>query len=296
MVRGTPPPAPPSAAGAPQSISGGSISHNFRFHTVSGRFRGYPLPPLRIDFPCAIYYVTARGDQREPIHWNEVNRHAQLDVLAQPMDRFDAQGVLAACLSRLMRHLTMACTPRPTTRGTPWWGKSQRRRGWTVRACTVTCSDTHPVASAADTRHACARYAALVENSQARDATFWRDALQNEVYLGDENFVQRMQAQIHALHQHDKQIPKVPRRRTQSGSVWLAQCRGDRDQALYPAYQQGDMTMTPLGCESGLSDSRVGRQGREGEIGDPTSAVRDPFFVRTLSQSRRTPPPPASWQ
>jgi DNA-directed RNA polymerase specialized sigma subunit len=88
---------------------------------------------------------------------------------------------------------------------------------------------------------------------------FWRDGLQSQVYLGDENFVQRMQAQIQPHQQQDKQIPKVQRRHIQSWSAWLAECQGDRDQALYLAYQQGGMTMTQLAKESGLSISHVSR-------------------------------------
>jgi putative transposase len=76
--------------------------------------------PLRIEFEGAIYHVTSRGDRREPIYRDEVDRQAQLDAIAQAMDRFDAQ-VLAYCqmgnhfhlvlhtrqanLSRLMRHV-----------------------------------------------------------------------------------------------------------------------------------------------------------------------------------------------
>ncbi len=76
--------------------------------------------PLRIEFPGAVYHVTSRGDRREPIYRDDEDRHAQLAVLAQAMERFDAQ-VLAYCLmgnhyhlvlhtrqanlSRLMRHV-----------------------------------------------------------------------------------------------------------------------------------------------------------------------------------------------
>jgi REP element-mobilizing transposase RayT len=76
--------------------------------------------PLRIEFPGAVYHVTSRGDRREPIYRDDHDRMAQLDVIAQAMDRFDAQ-VLAYCLmgnhyhlvlhtrqanlSRLMRHV-----------------------------------------------------------------------------------------------------------------------------------------------------------------------------------------------
>ncbi len=76
--------------------------------------------PLRIEFEGAVYHVTSRGDRREPIYRDDVDRRLQLDVIAQAMERFDAQ-VLAWCqmgnhyhfvlhtrranLSRLMRHV-----------------------------------------------------------------------------------------------------------------------------------------------------------------------------------------------
>jgi hypothetical protein len=77
------------------------------------------ISPLRIKFKGAVYHVTSRGDRREPIYRDDVDRQAQLNVIAQAMERFDAQ-VLAYCqmgnhyhlvlhtrqanLSRLMRH------------------------------------------------------------------------------------------------------------------------------------------------------------------------------------------------
>ena len=76
--------------------------------------------PLRIEFEGAVYHVTSRGDRREPIYRDDVDRRLQLDVIAIAMERFEAQ-VLAWCqmgnhyhlvlhtqranLSRLMRHV-----------------------------------------------------------------------------------------------------------------------------------------------------------------------------------------------
>lgn len=64
--------------------------------------------------------MTSRGDRHEPIYRDDEDRLAQLEIIAQAMDRFDAQ-VLAYCqmgnhyhlvlhtrqanLSRLMRHV-----------------------------------------------------------------------------------------------------------------------------------------------------------------------------------------------
>jgi hypothetical protein len=53
--------------------------------------------PLHIEFPGAVYHVTSRGDRREAIFEDDVDRQALLAVVDQAMRRFDAQ-VLAYCL------------------------------------------------------------------------------------------------------------------------------------------------------------------------------------------------------
>ena len=76
--------------------------------------------PLRIEFPGAVYHVTARGDRQELIFRDDVDRRLLLAVVDQAMARLDAE-VLAFCLmgnhyhfvlrtrqanlSRLMRHI-----------------------------------------------------------------------------------------------------------------------------------------------------------------------------------------------
>jgi putative transposase len=76
--------------------------------------------PLRIEFPGAVYHVTSRGERQTPIFADDEDRAAFLAVVAQGMQRFDAQ-VLAyvlmddhfhfvlytrrANLSALMRHI-----------------------------------------------------------------------------------------------------------------------------------------------------------------------------------------------
>ena len=53
--------------------------------------------PLRIEFPGAVYHVTARGDRREPIFFDDDDRHALLEVVTQALSRFDAEA-LSYCL------------------------------------------------------------------------------------------------------------------------------------------------------------------------------------------------------
>ena len=60
--------------------------------------QSHPLArPLHIEFADAVYHVTSRGDRREAIHRDDEDRQRHLAVIAQAMDRFDAQ-VLAYCL------------------------------------------------------------------------------------------------------------------------------------------------------------------------------------------------------
>lgn len=76
--------------------------------------------PLRIEIPGAVYHVASKGDAGAAVFHDDADRRALLAVIAQAMERFDAQ-VLAyhlghdgyelllftrqANLSRLMRHL-----------------------------------------------------------------------------------------------------------------------------------------------------------------------------------------------
>ena len=53
--------------------------------------------PLRIEFPGAVYHVTARGDRREPIFVDDQDRHLLLDIVGNALSRFDAE-MLAYCL------------------------------------------------------------------------------------------------------------------------------------------------------------------------------------------------------
>jgi len=53
--------------------------------------------PLRIEFAGAIYHITSRGDRKEPIFEDDDDRQSLLEVIAQSLDRHEAQ-MLAYCL------------------------------------------------------------------------------------------------------------------------------------------------------------------------------------------------------
>jgi putative transposase len=281
--------------------------------------------PLRIEFPGAVYHVTSRGDRREPIYRDDVDRAQQLDVLAQATERFDVE-VLAWCqmgnhyhlvlhtrepnLSSFMRHLngvyTQAFNRRHGLVGHLFQGRFKAilvdRDAYLLALCRYvernplaaklvrapadwpwsSCrahlglASTPPwldtdglhgyligrtVASARDRQLAVAHYRELVNDSQTGDAQFWQDALRGQIYLGDEDFVRRMQARAEPQRLAARGTPQSQRRKplSRSWGEFLTACDGDRPRALQMAYRSGGVTMTELARQSGLSLSHVSR-------------------------------------
>jgi putative transposase len=113
-----------------------------------------------------------------------------------------------------------------------------------------------PSRSAADTRRAADRYARLV--ASVPDASLWDSALRQQIYLGDEGFVERMQALAEPRNSTDLDIPKVQRKKVRTLAQWLTSCE-NREEALYQAHTAGAISMTAIARELGLSVSRVSR-------------------------------------
>jgi REP element-mobilizing transposase RayT len=66
---------------------------------------------LRIEYPGAIYHVMSRGDRRDDIYFDDVDRQDFLKTLAQACQKTDWQ-VHAYCLMRNHFHLVIE-TPEP---------------------------------------------------------------------------------------------------------------------------------------------------------------------------------------
>ncbi len=122
-----------------------------------------------------------------------------------------------------------------------------------------------PIKGVADRRQAASSYAELVDLAREDDGSFWRARLRGQVYLGDEAFVQRMQAQAEPARLAATAVPKAQRVAAGSWDQHLRLSRGDRDAALFSAYRSGGFTMTRLAALTGLSVSHVSRliAGRE---------------------------------
>ncbi|MEI8326611.1 MAG: transposase, partial [Betaproteobacteria bacterium] len=114
-----------------------------------------------------------------------------------------------------------------------------------------------PASNAADHREAARRYAELV--ASAPDLKIWTQGLRQQIYLGDDQFVQRMQALAAAPRMLDKDIPQPQRLLTARPlQDWLTQS-ASREEGLYRAHTQGGISMTAIASMLGLSVSRVSR-------------------------------------
>ena len=45
--------------------------------------------PLRLEYPGALYHVTARGNARQAIYADDIDRQAFLDIVGDVMSRFN---------------------------------------------------------------------------------------------------------------------------------------------------------------------------------------------------------------
>jgi len=86
----------------------GQVLHcNIRYATVPRMAR-----PLRLEFPGALYHVTARGNAQQPIYRDDEDRRRFLASLAHAVDRY-SWVMHAYCLMDNHYHLLLE-TPRPT--------------------------------------------------------------------------------------------------------------------------------------------------------------------------------------
>jgi REP element-mobilizing transposase RayT len=112
------------------------------------------------------------------------------------------------------------------------------------------------VRSASERRRAGQAYARLV--ASASNVRLWDDALRQQIYLGDENFVERMQALADPRNSTDRDVPRVQRSNVRTLKHWMSACR-TREDALYRAHTESGISMTQIANEIGLSISRVSR-------------------------------------
>jgi REP element-mobilizing transposase RayT len=114
--------------------------------------------------------------------------------------------------------------------------------------------------AADDVRRAFERHAALVAAS--RDAGLWASALRQQIYLGDDAFVQRMQRALPAgALERLRAQRETPRAQVAAPMTTLPRRMppAQKGQTLLHAYRHGGVPMTQLAAQTGLSVSWVSR-------------------------------------
>ncbi len=107
-----------------------------------------------------------------------------------------------------------------------------------------------------DLRHAQTLYQRLVR--EGRDDDFWRRSLRQDIYLGDQDFITRVQVQVEPARARCIEVPSEQRRKPLGVGQCLAAC-ASRDEALWRMHVEGGMRMSQIAAALDLSVSWVSR-------------------------------------
>jgi putative transposase len=123
----------------------------------------------------------------------------------------------------------------------------------------------HAEAAKADRDLATLRYAQWVLDAPSE--SLWESALRQQIYLGDADFVDRMQALGKETSASSKgkskgsnfrQVPKAQRVKVQTMAQWLA-CSDGTAHALWRGHREGGLTMTAMAAAMGKSAAWVSK-------------------------------------
>lgn len=269
--------------------------------------------PLRIEFPGALYHITARGDRRESIFEDDEDRLMFLRTLAEVVTRFNWL-CHAYCLMTNHYHLMVETPDGNLSRGmrqlngvyTQASNRRHRRTGHLfqgrfkgilvdkdsyllelaryivlnpVRAGRVERPEAWPWSSYRATAGQAARPDWLATDtvlqqfgqrrSRARQryrqfvldgvnqGSIWSE-LRQQVYLGDDDFVARMQDKM-ATQGNESDVPRMQRRSPVPSLSEIAETHSARNAAIIAAYDTGAYSYREIAAYFDLHLATVGR-------------------------------------
>lgn len=275
--------------------------------------------PIRIEFPDALYHVTARGDRREDIFEDEQDRQLFLATLEKVIAQFNwtchawclmdnhyhlmiqtPDGNLSKGMRQLNGIYTQASNRRHQRVGHLFQGRFKAilvdsdayllevsryvvlnpvRAGmvkktedwmWSSYRATAGLEDSAPwlavdgiLAQFAQRRSlAQQRYAQFVAEGIKSESPW--TSLKGQVYLGDEQFVQRMQSLIDT-GKDDVQIPLAQRRPLPPPLAKIEDHSPDRNAAIVEAYATGGYSYQQIAEHFGIHFTTVGKIIRGGK-------------------------------
>lgn len=269
--------------------------------------------PIRIEFPDALYHVTARGDRREDIFEDDADRKMFLATLEQVITQFNwlchawclmdnhyhlmiqtPDGNLSKGMRQLNGVYTQASNRRHRRVGHLFQGRFKAilvdsdtylleltryvvlnpvRAGmvkkpenwpWSSYRASVGLEPAAPwlevdglLAQFAKRRSlAQQRYAEFVAQGINADSPWLK--LKGQVYLGDDQFVERMQTH-HQTGREDVQIPIAQRRPPPRPLSEIERIAPDRNDAILAAYATGGYSYQQIADYFGVHFTTVGR-------------------------------------
>ena len=269
---------------------------------------------IRIEFPDALYHVTARGDRREAIFEDDEDRREFLQILEQVTSRFNwlcyawclmdnhyhlliqtPDGNLSKGMRQLNGVYTQTSNRRHQRVGHLFQGRfkailvdSQSYLLELSRYVVLNPVRAGIVASPADWAWSSyrasmglvppepwlavdgllAQFAGQRSLAQQRYAQFvaeginagspWQH-LNRQVFLGDDAFVRRMQANLKVEQRNDVQIPVAHRRAPPLSPQQIARDAPDRNAAIAAAYATGAYSYQEIADYFGVHFTTVGR-------------------------------------
>ena len=269
--------------------------------------------PLRIEFTGALYHVTARGNARENIYRNDVDREQFLALLQIAVNRYDWY-CHAYCLMDNHYHLLIETGSPTLSKGmkflngtyTQSFNRRHQRVGHVfqgrfkallvqkesyllelaryivlnpVRAQMVSSAEqwrwsSYRASTGFEEAHAClttdwilAGFADTKDEAQRRYREFvqagkgqpspWQH-LKNQIYLGDDDFINEMQSQLDP-EQSLKDIPKKQKQAPIKPLAFFAEDYKTRTESMAHAYLSGHYTLAQVGEYFGVSYATVSR-------------------------------------
>ncbi len=269
--------------------------------------------PLRIEFPGAVYHVTARGDRQESIFEDDADRQLFLETISEVVTRFNwtchayclmdnhyhlIMETPDANLSKGMRHLngvyTQAFNRRHGRCGHLFQGRYKgilvdrdsylqelaryvvlnpvrarmvkRPDDWAWSSYRAMVGDA-PVPAWLTTGSLLAQFSPQTAAARRRyrqfvaegmDATPVWSGLRQQIYLGNADFVERMQKQLQ-VQGDELSIPNTQRRSPAPSIETIAGKYQDRNQAIVRAYATGAYSYREIAEYFGIHLATVGR-------------------------------------
>jgi len=267
--------------------------------------------PLRLEFSGALYHITSRGDRREDIYDDDVDRKAFLSVLDHVCDTYN-WVCHAYCLMSNHYHLLIETPDANLSRGmrqlngvyTQTYNRIHGRSGhvfqgrykailvekesyllelsryivlnpvrarmvrsardwpWSSYRATagqtkgISCLDVEWILAAFGKRKKLAieRYKKFVSEGKGQPSPW--DSLHNQVYLGGEKFVEKMQSLIDGSKELSE-VPSSQRRPKPKELEYYKTSYQNRNSAITNAYRSGGYTMKEIGEYFGVHYSTV---------------------------------------